>query len=81
LARYELSRKMLLFSLDPDATLAQALAAALGVTLAPHEERHFEDGECKLRPLLDPRGSDAYVVHSLYGDAHKTARTTNCANC
>lgn len=59
---------MLLYCLDPDATFAQALATQLGVTLAPHEHRRFEDGEHKLRPLTDPRGHDAYVVHSLYGE-------------
>lgn len=59
---------MQLFSLDSNATFAHALAANLGVSLAPHENRSFDDGEHELRPLLDPRGSDAYVVHSLYGD-------------
>lgn len=59
---------MLLFSLDTDISLAQALASHLGVPLAPHEHRVFEDGEHKLRPLADPRGRDAYVVHSLYGE-------------
>lgn len=78
MARYELAQKMLLFSLDPDATLAQSLAADLGVTLAPHEERHFEDGEHKLRPLLDPRGSDVFVVHSLYGDAQNSPHDKLC---
>ncbi|HAL37331.1 MAG TPA: ribose-phosphate pyrophosphokinase, partial [Polaromonas sp.] len=58
---------MLLYSLDPDATFAQALAASLGEPLAAHEDRSFEDGEHKLRPLLDPRGSDAYVIYSLHG--------------
>jgi ribose-phosphate pyrophosphokinase len=58
---------MLLFSLDSDATFAQALAASLGLPLAPHEDRRFEDGEHKLRPLVDPRGRDAYVVASLHG--------------
>ena len=78
MARHGLTHKMILFSLDPDPTLAQALAADLGVTLAPHEERHFEDGEHKLRPLLDPRGSDAYVVHSLYGDAQSSPHDKLC---
>jgi ribose-phosphate pyrophosphokinase len=58
---------MLLFSLDTDAGFAQALAGCLGVALAPHEDRRFEDGEHKLRPLLDPRGRDAYVIASLHG--------------
>lgn len=58
---------MLLFTLEPQSPFATALAAALGAPLAPHEDRIFVDGECKLRPLVDPRGADAYVVHSLHG--------------
>ena len=58
---------MLMFSLEPANPFAQALANALDVTLSPHEERVFPDGERKLRPLVGPRGADAYVVHSLHG--------------
>lgn len=58
---------MLLFALEPKSTFAAALAAALDVPISPHEDRSFSDGECKLRPLVDPRGADAYVVHSLHG--------------
>lgn len=58
---------MLIFSLDPDCKLAPALAADLDETLARHEERVFDDGERKLRPLVDPRGDDVYVVCSLHG--------------
>ncbi|HJV59766.1 MAG TPA: ribose-phosphate diphosphokinase [Albitalea sp.] len=58
---------MLLFSLDPADPFAQALAAALEVGLSPLEERTFPDGEHKLRPLVDPRGADAYVLHGLHG--------------
>ena len=58
---------MLMFSLEPANPFAQALANALDVTLSPHEERVFPDGERKLRPLVDPRGADVYVVHSLHG--------------
>ena len=56
-----------MFSLEPANPFAQALTDALDVTLSPHEERLFPDGERKLRPLVDPRGADAYVVHSLHG--------------
>lgn len=59
---------MQLFSLSTDTGFAQSLASQLGVPLAPHEHRVFEDGEHKLRPLADPRGRDAYVLHSLYGE-------------
>jgi ribose-phosphate pyrophosphokinase len=58
---------MLLFSLDHDGVLAPAIAADLDLSLAPHQDRAFEDGEYKLRPLVDPRGTDAYVIHSLHG--------------
>jgi ribose-phosphate pyrophosphokinase len=58
---------MLLFSLEPNCAFAQALAASLDVTLSPHEARTFPDGECKLRPLTDPRGADCYVLLSLHG--------------
>jgi hypothetical protein len=58
---------MLIFDLDADGPLGRALAADLDLELAPHEQRRFEDGECKLRPLADPRGDDVYVVHSLHG--------------
>lgn len=58
---------MLMFSLESAYPFAQALADALDVTLSAHEERLFPDGERKLRPLVDPRGADAYVVHSLHG--------------
>lgn len=60
---------MQLYSLDSDSILAKALAASLGLPIASHEDRHFEDGECKLRPLLDPRGADVYVIYSLHGDS------------
>jgi len=57
---------MLMFALDDD-PFAKALASELDVAISPHEERLFADGERKLRPLVDPRGADAYVVHSLHG--------------
>jgi len=41
----------------------------LGVPLSPHEERKFEDGEHKARPLVNVRGNDVFVIESLYGDS------------
>ncbi|MFZ2651903.1 MAG: ribose-phosphate diphosphokinase [Burkholderiaceae bacterium] len=61
---------MLLFCLDPDCSFAAALAAALDEALSPFEDRSFEDGEHKLRPQVDPRGADVYVVASLHGGPH-----------
>lgn len=59
---------MLIFSLDADPAFAQALTDTLDRPLAAHEHRRFPDGECKLRPLVDPCGADTYVVHSLHGE-------------
>jgi ribose-phosphate pyrophosphokinase len=57
-----------LFALDASRPFGERVAAALGVELARHEEREFEDGEHKARPLENVRGRDVYVVHSLYGE-------------
>jgi ribose-phosphate pyrophosphokinase len=58
---------MLLFALDSTRAFGGAIAARLGIELAAHEEREFEDGEHKARPLVGVRGADAYVVQSLHG--------------
>ena len=57
-----------LFGLNASRPFAEGVAAALGVALAAHEERAFEDGEHKARPLESVRGCDAYVLQSLYSD-------------
>jgi ribose-phosphate pyrophosphokinase len=59
---------MLLFSLDPHSACASALSAQLEEPLSSLENRAFADGEHKLRPLVDPRGHDCYVLASLYGE-------------
>jgi ribose-phosphate pyrophosphokinase len=58
---------VLIFALDATGDLGAATARALGVERAPHEEREFEDGEHKARPLRSVRGRDVYLIQSLYG--------------
>lgn len=58
-----------LFAPNASRDFGLEVAAVLDVPLARHEERDFEDGEHKIRPLENVRGSDVYVVHSLYGEA------------
>jgi ribose-phosphate pyrophosphokinase len=60
---------MRLYSLDGESTLALALSAALEEPLAVLEDRRFEDGEHKWRPVADPRGQDACLIAPLHGDA------------
>ena len=69
---------MLIFDLDADSAFAPALAADLDAAIAPHEDRAFEDGEHKLRPLVDPRGEDVYVVHGLHGDPQASPHDKLC---
>jgi ribose-phosphate pyrophosphokinase len=61
-----------LFALNASREFGERVAGALGVALVPHEEREFEDGEHKARPLESVRGRDVFVVVSLYGDEHQS---------
>lgn len=56
------------FVLNDSSALGARVCMELGVMQCPHEEREFDDGEHKARPLADVRGCDVYVVQSLYGD-------------
>lgn len=58
---------MLVFAPQASRALGAGIARALGVELAPLEERVFEDGEHKVRPLTSVRGQDVYLVQSLHG--------------
>lgn len=60
--------KLKLFSLRASTTYAERVAANLGHELSPHEEREFEDGEHKIRPLTNVRNCDVFVIGALYGD-------------
>ncbi|MDP1925715.1 MAG: ribose-phosphate diphosphokinase [Thiobacillus sp.] len=62
-----------LFALDATRAYGERVASALGVELASHEEREFEDGEHKARPLENVRGRDVYVIHSLHGEPGMSA--------
>jgi len=70
---------MRLFALSASRAFGEAVAAHCGVPLSPHEDKVFEDGEHKARPAVGVRGSDAYVIHSLYGDRHETVHDKLCA--
>ena len=59
---------LLLFALEHSHVLGNAIAQQLGLALTPHEERVFEDGEHKARPLQSVRGRSCFVLHSLYGE-------------
>ena len=56
----------LLFALEGSRDCGQRVASRLEWPLSAHEEREFEDGEHKSRPLVDVNRRDVFVVHSLY---------------
>ncbi|WP_442755034.1 ribose-phosphate diphosphokinase [Methylocystis sp. JAN1] len=62
-----------LFALGASRVFGEAVAERLGVGLSPMEERDFEDGEFKQRPLTSVRGRDIYAMSSLYGEAGASA--------
>jgi ribose-phosphate pyrophosphokinase len=67
-----MDNELLLFAPQAGRAFGEEVSRNLGVPLSAHEERSFEDGEHKTRPLVSVRGRDVYVVQSLYGDAVET---------
>jgi len=67
-----------LFALAATAELGQGIARAMAHPLATHEERSFEDGEHKVRPLDNVAGADVFVVQSLHGGPSESANDKLC---
>ena len=55
----------MLFAIEGSRPYGERLAGRLEWPLSAHEERSFEDGEHKIRSLVDVRRHDVYVIHSL----------------
>jgi len=68
----------MLFALNATAETGRAIARSLELTLAAHEEREFEDGEHKIRPLDAVDGADVYVIQSLHAGPSETANDKLC---
>lgn len=68
----------LLFALKSAVDLGERIAHHLGQPLQPHEERDFEDGEQKTRPLVDVRRRDVSVVAGLHGGAGQSVNDRIC---
>jgi ribose-phosphate pyrophosphokinase len=71
-------RQISLFALDGSREFGERIAAHLGIALDDHEERAFEDGEHKARPLVSVRDRDVFVVHSLHGDPDASGNDKLC---
>ncbi|MES2534830.1 MAG: ribose-phosphate pyrophosphokinase [Pseudomonadota bacterium] len=68
----------MLFALDGSRAFGVQVSRHLGIALSPHEEREFEDGEHKARPLSSVRGKDVYVLLSLYADQQQSGNDKLC---
>ncbi len=68
----------LLFATENSSQLGGTVARHLGVELAAHEEREFENGEHKSRSLVNVRGTDVFVVSTLAGDGMQSANDKLC---
>ncbi|HEU4618290.1 MAG TPA: ribose-phosphate diphosphokinase [Gammaproteobacteria bacterium] len=64
---------MMLFCLGAARDFGERVARLAGLGVAPHEERTFEDGEFKIRPLASVRGERVLVCASLCPDARESA--------
>jgi ribose-phosphate pyrophosphokinase len=70
--------ELMLFALGASRPFAELVAQQIGIALAAHEERDFEDGEHKTRPLESVRGRDVFVLHSLYADTAQSGNDKLC---
>ena len=66
------------FALNASREFGMQVARRIGLPLADHEEREFDDGEHKARPLVNVRNRDVYVIQSLYGDAGQSVNDKLC---
>ncbi len=71
-------REIAIFAPGPSREFGEKVGAHLGVPLSAHEEREFEDGEHKIRPLINVRGKDVFVIRSLYGDNRQSVNDKLC---
>ena len=67
-----------LFALKNSSTFGKEVSLHLRIAPSPHEEREFEDGEHKSRPLISVRGRDVFVIQSLHGDDEQSGNDKLC---
>jgi ribose-phosphate pyrophosphokinase len=70
--------KIAIFAPSSDCDFGEKVCSHLGLPLSAHEEREFEDGEHKTRPLVNVRGRDVFVIQSLYGDERQSVNDKLC---
>ncbi|MEN9728081.1 MAG: ribose-phosphate diphosphokinase family protein, partial [Pseudomonadota bacterium] len=64
--------RLVLLALPGSEAAGAKIGRILGVAPGRIEERLFEDGEHKIRPLDSMRGGDVYLLQSLHGDQQRS---------
>lgn len=73
-----MSNDLRLFALSESQFFGQAVAEALNTELDDHHEQTFTDGEHEVRPEVNVRGRDTFVVQSLYADDNWSVNDKLC---
>lgn len=76
--RHEEDDTLILYALGGSGALATTIANKMGIDVAEHEERDFEDGEHKIRPLTSVRNRDVYVLANLVSSAGQSVNDKLC---
>jgi ribose-phosphate pyrophosphokinase len=71
-------RLPLLFACASDLIFARAVAHHLHISVSPLEENDFEDGEQKVRPMVEVEGRDVYVIAGLHGGPDRSVHDCLC---
>ncbi|MGZ3158103.1 MAG: ribose-phosphate diphosphokinase [Burkholderiaceae bacterium] len=67
-----------IFALNSSRKFGEEVSRQLDIALSAHEEREFEDGEHKARPLVSVRGKDVFVIQSLHGEEQQSGNDKLC---
>jgi ribose-phosphate pyrophosphokinase len=70
--------KLLVFAPQSARTMGEHVTKHLNVELSASEEREYENGEHKMRPLANVRDRDVYVLSLLCGDATTSSNDRLC---
>jgi ribose-phosphate pyrophosphokinase len=72
------SHKLLVFAPQSARVMGEHVATHLKIDLSTSEEREYENGEHKMRPLSNVRDRDVYVISLLCGDLKTSSNDRLC---
>ena len=73
-----IDNQLKLFVLNSSRAFGEQVSLRLALEPSLHEEREFEDGEHKARPLISVRGKNVFVIQSLYADHQQSGNDKLC---